>query len=231
MTNFSACHRLAALLCVSALAVALCTPARAQKHELDISLGSLHPEGVAQRVDGRTYTLISFQAMTAQSRTASVGFFFDIGNNNTFTSDRYYRDPYGQTYSRPYQVIYGGGLQARVTSLPSTNGNRLYASAGLGHYNLAEYERVASNYYYDPENPFYDIPTGSLYLGMTAKMSVGVEFKRNLFLEATYYRPVKSISDQRGLTGFAISLGVIAGLLWIGISSFRRIERGFADLI
>jgi lipopolysaccharide transport system permease protein len=33
------------------------------------------------------------------------------------------------------------------------------------------------------------------------------------------------------LPGFAISLVVIAGLLWIGISGFRRIERGFADLI
>jgi lipopolysaccharide transport system permease protein len=33
------------------------------------------------------------------------------------------------------------------------------------------------------------------------------------------------------LPGFALSLAVIAGLLWIGISAFRRIERGFADLI
>ena len=33
------------------------------------------------------------------------------------------------------------------------------------------------------------------------------------------------------LPGFAISLGVIALLLWIGIAGFRRIERGFADFI
>jgi len=33
------------------------------------------------------------------------------------------------------------------------------------------------------------------------------------------------------LPGFAVSLAVIAALLWIGIACFRRIERGFADLI
>jgi lipopolysaccharide transport system permease protein len=33
------------------------------------------------------------------------------------------------------------------------------------------------------------------------------------------------------LPGFVLSLAVIAGFLWIGISGFRRIERGFADLI
>lgn len=33
------------------------------------------------------------------------------------------------------------------------------------------------------------------------------------------------------LPGFAVSLSVIAALLWIGIACFRRIERGFADLI
>ena len=33
------------------------------------------------------------------------------------------------------------------------------------------------------------------------------------------------------LPGFAISLGMIALLLWVGIAGFRRIERGFADLI
>lgn len=33
------------------------------------------------------------------------------------------------------------------------------------------------------------------------------------------------------MPGFIVSLGVIAALLWIGITAFRRIERGFADLI
>lgn len=33
------------------------------------------------------------------------------------------------------------------------------------------------------------------------------------------------------LPGFALSLGVIAFMLWAGITAFRRIERGFADLI
>ena len=33
------------------------------------------------------------------------------------------------------------------------------------------------------------------------------------------------------LPGFALSLGVIAFMLWAGIFAFRRIERGFADLI
>lgn len=33
------------------------------------------------------------------------------------------------------------------------------------------------------------------------------------------------------LPGFAISLGVTAFMLWIGIHTFRRTERGFADLI
>jgi len=33
------------------------------------------------------------------------------------------------------------------------------------------------------------------------------------------------------LPGFAVSLAVIVALLWIGIACFRRIERGFADLI
>ena len=33
------------------------------------------------------------------------------------------------------------------------------------------------------------------------------------------------------LPGFPVSLAVIAALLWIGIACFRRIERGFADLI
>jgi len=33
------------------------------------------------------------------------------------------------------------------------------------------------------------------------------------------------------LPGFALSLGVIVFMLWAGITAFRRIERGFADLI
>lgn len=33
------------------------------------------------------------------------------------------------------------------------------------------------------------------------------------------------------LPGFAVSLAVIVVLLWVGIACFRRIERGFADLI
>ena len=33
------------------------------------------------------------------------------------------------------------------------------------------------------------------------------------------------------MPGFILSLGVIAALLWVGIAAFRRIERGFADLI
>jgi lipopolysaccharide transport system permease protein len=33
------------------------------------------------------------------------------------------------------------------------------------------------------------------------------------------------------MPGFVLSLVVIAALLWVGISGFRRIERGFADLI
>ena len=33
------------------------------------------------------------------------------------------------------------------------------------------------------------------------------------------------------LPGFSVSLAVIVALLWIGIACFRRIERGFADLI
>jgi lipopolysaccharide transport system permease protein len=33
------------------------------------------------------------------------------------------------------------------------------------------------------------------------------------------------------LPGFLLSLAITAGFLWIGISTFRRIERGFADLI
>jgi lipopolysaccharide transport system permease protein len=33
------------------------------------------------------------------------------------------------------------------------------------------------------------------------------------------------------LPGFALSLAVIAFMLWAGITAFRRIERGFADLI
>jgi lipopolysaccharide transport system permease protein len=33
------------------------------------------------------------------------------------------------------------------------------------------------------------------------------------------------------LPGFLLSLAVTAGFLWLGISTFRRIERGFADLI
>lgn len=33
------------------------------------------------------------------------------------------------------------------------------------------------------------------------------------------------------LPGFFLSLGVIACMLWAGITAFRRIERGFADLI
>jgi lipopolysaccharide transport system permease protein len=33
------------------------------------------------------------------------------------------------------------------------------------------------------------------------------------------------------LPGFVLSLVVTAGFLWIGIATFRRIERGFADLI
>jgi lipopolysaccharide transport system permease protein len=33
------------------------------------------------------------------------------------------------------------------------------------------------------------------------------------------------------LPGFALSLGVIVFMLWAGVTAFRRIERGFADLI
>ena len=33
------------------------------------------------------------------------------------------------------------------------------------------------------------------------------------------------------LPGFVLSLVVTAAFLWIGVSTFRRIERGFADLI
>ena len=37
--------------------------------------------------------------------------------------------------------------------------------------------------------------------------------------------------NRRVLPGFALSLLVTAAFLWIGISTFRRIERDFADLI
>jgi lipopolysaccharide transport system permease protein len=33
------------------------------------------------------------------------------------------------------------------------------------------------------------------------------------------------------LPGFVLSLAVVAFFLWLGIRTFRRIERGFADLI
>jgi lipopolysaccharide transport system permease protein len=33
------------------------------------------------------------------------------------------------------------------------------------------------------------------------------------------------------LPGFALSMVVIVVMLWAGITAFRRIERGFADLI
>src|SRR5262249_48873094 len=33
------------------------------------------------------------------------------------------------------------------------------------------------------------------------------------------------------LPGFALSLGVVALMLWIGIAFFRKTERGFADLL
>ena len=33
------------------------------------------------------------------------------------------------------------------------------------------------------------------------------------------------------LPGFAVSMVVAAGMLWLGIHTFRRTERGFADLI
>ena len=33
------------------------------------------------------------------------------------------------------------------------------------------------------------------------------------------------------LPGFLLSLGVVALFLWLGITYFRRTERGFADLI
>jgi lipopolysaccharide transport system permease protein len=33
------------------------------------------------------------------------------------------------------------------------------------------------------------------------------------------------------LPGFALSLGVTALLLWLGIAYFRRTERTFADLV
>lgn len=37
--------------------------------------------------------------------------------------------------------------------------------------------------------------------------------------------------SQIYLPGFLASLGVVAGMLWLGISYFRRVERSFADLI
>jgi lipopolysaccharide transport system permease protein len=33
------------------------------------------------------------------------------------------------------------------------------------------------------------------------------------------------------LPGFGVSMLVAAGMLWLGIHTFRRTERGFADLI
>jgi hypothetical protein len=205
-THFSA--RLALLLPACYLLTCFATaPARAQRHESSFSLGTLRPEGIARRVDGRSYTVLSYQNMTAQSRILSTGFFADFGSNNPFGGDTRYRYS-GTSRYNPYQVIYGGGFQGRVI-VPSSSGNTTYASVGIGHYNLAEYERIATNYYdsFGNSDPFYDIPRGSLYLGMTAKMSLGIELKRRLFLEATYHRPVKAISNQRGLTGFGVSLG------------------------
>jgi hypothetical protein len=205
MTHFSV--RACLLAPVALLLTTL--PTQAQRRESSLSLGSLRPDGITRRVDGRSYTMFTYQGMVAKSRLASAGVFVDIGSNNTFDNNRRYYYATGQSFYRPYQTLYGLGFQGRIVA-PSTTGNNLYASAGLGHYNLVEYERVAANYYnyyYNNSNPYYDIPRGSLYLGMTAKMSLGIEFQRKFFIEATYHRPVKAISNQRGLTGFGVSLG------------------------
>jgi hypothetical protein len=207
MTHFLARPYLLAL--ATLLLLAATSSVHAQRRESSFSFGSLRPDGITRRVDGRSYTMLTYQGMVAKSRTVSTGVFVDIGGNNTFGNNNRYYYGTGQSFFRPYHTLYGAGFQGRVI-VPSTTGNNLYASAGLGHYNLVEYERVAANYYdyyYNNSNPFYDIQRGSLYLGMTAKMSLGIEFRRKFFIEATYHRPVKAISNQRGLTGFGVSLG------------------------